>query len=148
MFHSPSLSKAVAELEPLVSGFKNKADHVSDDIRSLEQYLNGKFLGVEIGVNIQDHVIDEEHMKLFKLAGMSQDLKFLLREFLIWGKDETSQKFRLLYESHHLQSNKIGGYQVISERRPLIECPLFDRLRMNRNLPILIEHVRNCLSDV
>lgn len=147
MFHSPSLSKAVAELEPLVSDFKNKADHISDDIRSLEQYLCGKFLGVEIGVNIQDHVIDEEHMKLFKLAGMSQDLKFLLREFLIWGKDETSQKFRLLYESHHLQSNKIGGYQVISERRPLIECPLFDRLRMNSKLPILIEHVKNCLSD-
>lgn len=148
MFHSPSLSKAVAELDPLVGDFKNKADQVSDDIRSLERYLSGKFLGVEIGVNIQDHAIDEEHMKLFKLAGMSQDLKFLLREFLIWGKDDTSQKFRLLYETHHLRSDKAGGYHVSPERRPLIECSLFDRLRMSGKLPILVEHLKNCLSEI
>lgn len=148
MFHSPSLSKAIAELEPYVGDFKNKADRISEDIKNLETYFSGKFLGVEIGINVQDHKIDEEHMKLFELAGMGQDLKFLLREFLFWGKDETSQKFRLLYETHHLKGDKDGSYQVISERKPLIECSLFDRLRMSSKLPMLVEHIKNCLSWV
>ncbi len=147
MFHSPSLSKAIAELEPHANGFKDRADQVSEDIKALEKYLSGKFLGIEIGINIEDHKIDEDHMKLFELAGMGQDLKFLLREFLYWGKDESSQKFRLLYETHSLKGDKVAGYQIWPERRPLIECTLFDRLRMHSKLPLLVEKIRNCLES-
>lgn len=146
MFHSPWLSKAVEQLEPLIGDFRTKADQISEDIKSLEIYLEQKFLGVEIGLNVADHKIDEEHMKLFELSAMGQDLKFLLREFLTWGKDGQSQKFRLLYETHHLVSDKAGSYQVVSARKPLIECSLFDRLRMSVKLPLLVEHIKTCLS--
>lgn len=148
MFHLESLHKAVSELNPYAENFKEKADKVSDDIRKLEKYLSEKFLGIEIGINVEDHHIDEEHMKVFDLAGMGKDLKFLLREFLIWGKDETSQKFRIMYETHSLKGDKINGYQIWPEKKPLIEYPLFDRIRMHSRLPILINHMKNLLSSV
>lgn len=147
MFNSPSLTKAISDLEPYTIGFNEKADQISDDIKALEKYLSSKFLGVEIGLNVQDHKIDDEHMKVFELAGMGAELKFLLREFLIWGKDESSQKFRLLYETHSLKGDKSSGYQILSERKPLIECSLFDRLRMHSKVPLLIEHIKNCLAQ-
>ncbi len=146
MFHLSSLSKAVSELEPHTNSFKEKADQVSEDIKALEKYLSGKFLGIEIGINVQDHKIDEDHMKLFEMAGMGADLKFLLREFLFWGKDESSQKFRLLYETHSLKGEKASGLQIYPERKPLIECSLFDRLRMHSKLPLLIGHIKNCIA--
>ena len=146
MFHSEDLTKSVNVLEPLAGTFKCKADEASDDIRQLEKYLNEKFIGIEIGLNIQDHKIDDEHMKLFELADHGKVGGFLLREFLVWGKDEASQKFRLLYKKHLLNRGKSGGYQVYSEQKPLIECSLFDRLRMRSKLPLLIDHITNCLS--
>lgn len=146
MFHSSALTTSVSELERFADTFKDKADRVSEDIRRLEKYLNDKFIGIEIGLNVQDHKIDDEHMKLFQLAGLEKDLDFLLREFLVWGKDEGSQKFRLLYEKHSLKGDKVNGYRVCPERKPLIECPLFDRLRMHSKLPLLVEHIKNCLA--
>ncbi len=71
---------------------------------------------------------------------------FLLREILVWGKDESSQKFRLLYEKHLLNGGKDIGYHVYSEKKPLIECSPFDRLRMRSKLPLLIDHIKNCLA--
>lgn len=146
MFHSKALTKAISELDPHTANFKDKADQVSNDIRALEKYLNDKFIGIEIGLNVQDHKIDDEHMKLFELAGMDKELKFLLREFLIWGKDEPSQKFRLLYETHSLKGDKKSGYSIWPEKRPLIECTLFERLRMHSKLSLLIDHMKNCIA--
>jgi hypothetical protein len=146
MFHSKELAQAVSELEPFANTCREKADQVSDDIRQLETYLSGKFIGIEIGLNIEDHKIDDEHMKLFELADHGKIGGFLLREILVWGKDESSQKFRLLYEKHLLGGGKGSGYQVHSEKRPLIECSLFDRLRMRSKLPLLVDHIKNCLQ--
>ena len=148
MFHSPALIQAISELEPLTQGFKENADRVSDDIKALEKYFETKFLGIEIGINVQDHKIDDEHMKLFQLAGLGSDLKFLLREFLFWGKDKSSQKFRLLYETHSLVGDTKSGYQISPERKPLIECSLFDRMRIHSKLSLLVEHVKSCLSQI
>lgn len=145
MFHSQELAKAVSDLEPLADNCKEKADHTSEDIRQLEKYLSAKFIGIEIGLNVHDHKIDDEHMKLFEIADHSKVGGFLLREFLLWGKDESSQKFRLLYEKHVLNGGQ-NGYQVHSEKKPLIECSLFDRLRMRSKLPLLIDHIKNCLA--
>lgn len=142
MFHSEELSKAVSELDVIADNFKNKADQVSDDIKNLEKYLSSKFIGIEIGINVEDHKIDEEHMKVFELAGMASNLHFLLREFLFWKKDEASQKFRLMYETHSLKGDKVNGYQIWPEKKPLIECPLFDRMRMHSRLPWLIQHIK------
>ncbi len=145
MFHNQLLAKAVAELDPHTIGFKTKADKISDDIKALEKYLSDRFLGIEIGINVLEHKIDTDHMKLFELAGMGSNLKFLLREFLIWGKDESSQKFRLLYETHSLKGNKTSGYHIWPDRRPLIECTLFERLHMYSKIPLLVDHIKNCL---
>lgn len=146
MFKSQDLAKSIAALDPLADTFKKKADEASEDIRQLEKYLSEKFIGIEIGLNIQDHKVDDEHMKLFELADHEKVGGFLLREILIWGKDESNQKFRLLYEKHLLNGSKNGGYQVYSEKKPLIECSLFDRLRIRSKLPQLIDHITNCLT--
>ena len=146
MFHSKELSKSVSELETLAGACKEKADQVSDDIRQLEKYLSEKFIGIEVGLAVEDHKIDEEHMKLFELADHGKLGGFLPREFLVWGKDDASKKYRLLYEKHLLNGSKGSGYQVYSEKKPLIECSLFDRLRMRSKLPMLVEHIKNCLS--
>ncbi len=149
MFHSQELAIAVSELEPLADIFKEKADQISHDIRELEKFLTGKFIGIEIGLNVQDHHIDDDHMKLFELADHGKIGGFLLREFLVWGKDESSQKFRLLYEKHSLNSvlrnDDSLGYEIRSEKKPLIECSLFDRLRMRNKLHLLVDHMKNGL---
>ncbi len=146
MFHSKELAKAVSELEPFANTSKVKADQISDDIRQLEKYLSEKFVGVEIGLNVEDHKIDDEHMKLFELADHGKIGGFILRDILVLGKDDSSQKFRLMYEKHVLNGGKGSGYQVHSERKPLIECSLFDRLRMRSKLPMLVNHIKNCLE--
>ncbi len=147
MFHSKELVRAVTALEPLANTFKQKADEVSEDIRQIEKFLNDKFVGIEIGLNVQDHKIDEEHMKLFELADHGKIGGFLLREFLVWGKDEGNQKFRLLYEKHLLDGGKGIRYHVYTEKKPLIECQLFDRLRLRSKIPLLIDHITNSLNN-
>ncbi len=142
MFHSQTLAKAISELETTADNIKNRADQSSEDIKKLEKYLSQKFIGIEIGINVQDHKIDEDHMKVFELAGMSSVLQFLMREFLFWKKDETTKKFRLIYETHSLKGDKINGYKIWPEKKPLIECSLFDRLRMHEKLYLLVEHIK------
>lgn len=146
MFYSKELEKAISELEPLAETYKDKANQISEDIRNLEKFLSAKFSGIEIGLNVQDHKIDDEHMKLFELADHGKVGGFILREFLLWGRDEATQKFRLLYEKHALHGGKNSGYQVYSEKKPLIECSLFDRFRMWSKLPLLVDHMKGCLS--
>lgn len=146
MFHSQELADSVSRLESIAGTFKSKADQISEDIRQLEMFLNDNFFGVEIGLNVEDHKIDDEHMKLFELADHGKIGGFILRDILVWGKDESNHKFRLLYEKHVLNGGKGAGFQVHSERKPLIECSLFDRLRMRSKLPLLVDHIKNCLT--
>ena len=147
MFHSQELENAILELKPFASITKEKADKISDDIRQLEKFLFENFIGFEIGLNVEEHKIDDEHMKLFELADHDKIGGFLLRDILVWGREESSQKFRLIYERHLLMGGQRSGYQVQSERRPLIECSLFDRLRMQSKLPLLVNHIKNCLEQ-
>ena len=146
MFHSQELSKSVSELESMASTFRDKADEISNDIRALEKYLTSKFIGIEVGLNVQDHHIDDAHMEILKLADHAPIGGWLLREFLIWGKDEETQKFRLLYETHSLVGSGNGGYQVRPKRKPLIECSLFDRFRMRSKLALLVDHIKIGIS--
>jgi hypothetical protein len=145
VFHLKELNKAVSELDPYTGTFKEKSDKISEDILNLEKYLSAKFIGIEIGIEIADHKLDDEQMKLLNLSGMGKDLNFLLKEFLIWGKDESSKNFRLMYKTLTLKGDKVNGYQIIPEQKPLIERPLFDRLRVYPHLPTIIEKIKNLL---
>ncbi len=141
MFHLKELNNAISELDPYTGTFKEKSDKISEDILNLEKYLSLKFIGIEIA----DHKLDDEHMKLLNLSGMGKDLNFLLKEFLIWGKDESSKNFRLMYKTLTLKGDKINGYQIYPDQKPLIERPLFDRLRVYHHLPTLIDKIKNLL---
>jgi hypothetical protein len=145
MFHLKELDQSISELEPYTCNFKDKADKVSEDILCLEKYLNQKFIGIEIGLEIADHKLDDEHLKLLNLAGMGKDLDFLLKEFLVWGRDDTSKNFRLMYKTLTLKRDLVGGYQIIPETKPLIERPLFDRLRTYHFLPQIVDKIKSLL---
>lgn len=145
MFHLKELNKAVSELDPYTESFVEKSDKISEDILNLEKYLSEKFIGIEIGIEIADHKLDDEHMKLLNLSGMGKDLHFLLKEFLVWGKDDTSKKFRLMYKTLTLRGDHVNGYQISPEQKPLIERPLFDRLRIYPHLPMIIDKIKNLL---
>lgn len=145
MFHLKELDKAISELDPHTNTFKEKSDKISEDILNLEKYLSQKFIGVEIGIEIADHKLDDEHMKLLNLSGLGKDLNFLLKEFLIWGKDESSKNFRLMYKTLTLTGDKVNGYQIHPEQKPLIERPLFDRLRVYHYLPTIVDKIKNLI---
>jgi hypothetical protein len=112
-FHLEALNAAHREHGWAIDGFTEALDRISNDIKKLEDYLDGS--GVRVRLDV---VINE-------------------REFLSWAEVDDAQRWRIVYEQ--LAMHPIEGFEGFVRSGPLIEMPVDVRLRAYQYLPGLLE---------
>ncbi|WP_413290836.1 hypothetical protein [Bdellovibrio sp. HCB337] len=135
-FQSEKLQSAFEKLEGKAEILNQNIDAISEDIRALEEKLHILQLPisaqVKVAVSTKFSKEEEDKIKIY------EECPFKALESLKWEKDETSGKYRLIYQ-RLLESEEIPGLSIESMLRPLIECPMPVRLRMHPHLHKIVE---------
>jgi len=129
-FQNLELQKAISEATPTFDSYFNLLDKISRDIEGLESYLLGKGITTEA----RWCFFDGEQCA----------------DYIEWGYDEGSQKFRLQHAVYVWRAGGTDGDKKISDKQegrvksknPLIESPTEVRVRSFQALPNLIESLR------
>lgn len=135
-FQSEKLQSAFNKLEGKSELLNQNIDAISGEIKTLEEKLQELKLPLTIKVQMAISTLlkieEQEQIKIYP------DTSFKALEYLMWERDETSGKFRLLYQ-RVLNSEDIPGLHIVSVLRPLIECPMTVRLKMHPQLSKLVD---------
>lgn len=142
-FHSVELEQAFQSARPIIEGFDEARDKVSNDIKSLEGYLQS--------VNLRQPFRHSIGMSQPKNDDGSIDARRIQDEVLAWDQENTGSRFRLLYEvttwPGHVDIYEYGATPdapaFVSKKnaprdrrvKPLIETKFETRLRVYAHLP-------------
>jgi hypothetical protein len=142
-FRSIELQQAFQSTRAIIEGLDEARDRVSNDIKSLEAYLQS--------VNLRQPFRHSIGMSQPKDDDGSIDGRRIQEEVLAWDQENTSSRFRLLYEvttwPGHVDIYEYGGtpdtpafvskVNAPRERRvkPLIETKFETRRRLHAHLP-------------
>jgi len=150
LFSSQELQNAVATARPILAGVDEARNRVSNDIKTLEKYLQSRDLRWSFRFSLGEGFVaksgadqSEEEFRASLEEGSA--LAECKEEALLWDQDGRSERFRLLYEvkrwEGHLEVDAPGGPwfrnddTLQREMKPLIETKFEIRNRMHANLP-------------
>ena len=158
------------DLENSLSSLRNKSQkylihvtNVSNDIKRFEAELLDFSFGLNVGIELGREALNTTEKEYFVLKNIP-GWKFLsahVREYLMWERHHSSNKFRLIYcrtiYEDRISSN--GEFSTspyacnefpdgVTERRPLIECPIEVRLRMHPNLSTLVRKIESQIDEM
>jgi hypothetical protein len=150
-FSDPELQKTLEHVAPRIDTFQASLDALSEDIKSLEKYLDASSVRMEFArIFDGSSVITDEPEDVMGnySGGIHQD-----SESVEWAADKTSGRWRLLYKRERAHGElelceniaicgpTFNGPTEVLELKPLIETPLTVRLRARKVLPMLLEDV-------
>jgi len=155
-FHSRSLQEALAEAAPHLENIPQNLDAISEDIKTLERYL--ETVGVRVPVSLpMGHGEEYGNTQSGKHCDLSTEVEEF-NEIVEWAQVQGKDRWRILYRKVRrtgtLQTTYDGSSAPWSlswkdaetvTTTPLIETPLPIRLRGFKQLPQLLrtlgEHV-------
>lgn len=150
-FSNLNLQSAFDKINENLASFENTLDTISNDIKRLETKLNESKFALPVAVEISGHWDrNPSYCELYH-TWSGADYK---QHLLSWEQDEKS-RFRLYYTCKSFDeamcNNKgelieSNGEKIIM-RRPLIECDVQTRIRMNQHLPKIVEAVGEALPN-
>ena len=135
-FHDPRLQQALEVATPHIEGFSANLDAMSEDIKTLEDYLNDKQVRVVIEHEFATYG-RERHGE-----GVTQE-----SEHLVFGN--SGNRWRVFYKrirmrgSYHMEMEScIQWFRAdFLETRPLIEAKTEVRVRAHKALPDFLKKV-------
>jgi hypothetical protein len=153
-FHSVELQRAFQSARLVVEGFGSARDKVSNDIKSLEAYLQS--------VNLRQPFRHSIGMSQTKNDDGSIDGHRIQDEVIAWDQENTGRRFRLLYEvttwPGHIDmyeyGAKLGAPAFVSKTnaprvrrvKPLIETKFETRRRLYAHLPDFVNGLAKHVS--
>lgn len=157
--HSTALSNLLASVGHRVEQFTETLDHVSDDIRAVEQWLQASGIRVRVEhVYRTDHEFDDEAVKAYSAAldrrpppdELEPPPAWLVSHALAWTPESNDRQWRILYISRRADG-KLGGADWTDPQllvsRPLIETPATVRLGIGNALEKLIEEIASMVPE-
>lgn len=125
IFNNPELEEAAKSTAPAFASYLSSLDKISQDIRALENFLQGFGVSKDFG---DFCLLDDEVNK----------------ECVEWTRDEKSGKHRLnfaVYKYRQESSQSLAiYYEDLVSRTPLIESPANVRLRAANCLPDFVKY--------
>jgi hypothetical protein len=157
--HSTALSNILASVGQRVEQFTETLDHVSDDIRAVEKWLQASGIRVRIEhVYRTDEEFDDDAVKAYGAAldrhpppdELEPPPAWKVSHALAWTPEPDDRQWRILYISRRAEG-KLGGSDWTDPQllvsRPLIETPASVRLGIGNALEKLIEGIASMVPE-
>jgi hypothetical protein len=155
-FSNPRLQQVFDEAAPRLEGFQAQLNRISEDIKSLEKYLEASGVRLELSVRFEtsETVLDDPPDVTGNYCGaIHQDAAYVE-----WAPSEPGGRWRVMYKkvrSHGeidlCEEIIIGGPTFnrdseVLDLRPLIETPAATRLGAYKALPDLLKKVAETIT--
>jgi hypothetical protein len=155
-FSSPELQKAITDARPILEGADEARNRVSNDIKTLESYLDSLDLKTSFRHPIEITLLpDDAKQASVALAYGDTASGTIQEEALVWGPDSNG-KSRLLYEVSQwdgcVDPGVRGGPYLSDETtlrrktKPLIETKFEIRKRLYEHLPNFVASLAKHLA--
>ncbi len=155
-FRDSRLQESLALWGPHIEGFPGRLDAISADIKSLEQYLDGKIDNPVVQILSElgrcpeleaEHHAGDQYPRAYGGEAAEGEI-----ERLVFGRQ--GDRWRLMYVHSRAEGHLNGSgeyvwcFETPLDRRPLIECKAEIRMRAARALPeVLRSAARQCVAD-
>ena len=158
-FSSEELRKAVAEAKPVIKGFDEARNRLSEDIKALEAYFQSLELRTTLRYPLGKSLVPyddeaEQHLAAALEYGGGAS-GWIEEEALVWAEAKPN-KFRLMHELNrwdgYIEVDSPGGPYFWDEEtlkrkaKPLIEAKFEVRKRMHDHLPDFVRALSNQLA--
>ncbi len=149
MFNSEELSNSIQSLSKKAQNIIQKLDRISEDIKSLEGWLQENNICFEVDIQLRgQQVLTQKEKEFVQKKGVYAEVQG--EEFIHYKRDQSSGKFRIMYQRILIIESMSGhvppGFDGIIINKPLIEAPVEVRVLAEKKLPELVRAIEKTIS--